>query len=117
MCNLPCRTTRLTAPRRSTPERSSAGTTLPTRCGASSRCCVHHLEATTRPQPNRCSGARQRSTTWAEAFREATMTGYRIDPNGVETVLNAAKSEAEKFGTILKPLQGRSEERRVEKEC
>jgi Family of unknown function (DUF6507) len=34
------------------------------------------------------------------------MTGYRIDPNGVETVLNATKSEAEKFGTILKPLQG-----------
>ena len=34
------------------------------------------------------------------------MTGYRIDPNGVETVLNATKSDAEKFGTILKPLQG-----------
>jgi hypothetical protein len=34
------------------------------------------------------------------------MTGYRIDPGGVETVLNATKSEAEKFGTILKPLQG-----------
>ena len=34
------------------------------------------------------------------------MTGYRIDPKGVETVLNATKSEAEKFGTILKPLQG-----------
>ena len=34
------------------------------------------------------------------------MTGYRIDPNGVETVLNTTKSEAEKFGTILKPLQG-----------
>ena len=34
------------------------------------------------------------------------MTGYRIDPNGVETVLNATKSEAEKFGTILNPLQG-----------
>ena len=34
------------------------------------------------------------------------MTGYRIDPNGVETVLNATKSEAEEFGTILKPLQG-----------
>jgi hypothetical protein len=34
------------------------------------------------------------------------MTGYRIDPNGVETVLNAAKSEAEEFGTILNPLQG-----------
>ena len=34
------------------------------------------------------------------------MTGYRIDPNGVEAVLNATKSEAEKFGTILNPLQG-----------
>jgi hypothetical protein len=34
------------------------------------------------------------------------MTGYRIDPKGVETVLNATTSEAEKFGTILKPLQG-----------
>jgi hypothetical protein len=34
------------------------------------------------------------------------MTGYRIDPDGVETVLNATKSDAEKFGTILKPLQG-----------
>ena len=34
------------------------------------------------------------------------MTGYRIDPQGVETVLNATKSDAEKFGTILKPLQG-----------
>jgi hypothetical protein len=34
------------------------------------------------------------------------MTGYRIDPNGVETVLNATKTEAEEFGTILKPLQG-----------
>src|SRR5215212_6754099 len=34
------------------------------------------------------------------------MTGYRIDPKGVETVLNATKSDAEKFGTILKPLQG-----------
>jgi Family of unknown function (DUF6507) len=34
------------------------------------------------------------------------MTGYRIDPNGVETVLNATKSEAERFGTILKPLHG-----------
>jgi hypothetical protein len=34
------------------------------------------------------------------------MTGYRIDPNGVETVLNATKSEAEEFGTILNPLQG-----------
>jgi hypothetical protein len=34
------------------------------------------------------------------------MTGYRIDPNGVETVLNATKSEAEQFGTILSPLQG-----------
>ena len=34
------------------------------------------------------------------------MTGYRLDPNGVETVLNATKSEAEKFGTILSPLQG-----------
>ena len=34
------------------------------------------------------------------------MTGYRIDPNGVETVLNATKSEAERFGTILNPLQG-----------
>src|SRR5687768_18463864 len=34
------------------------------------------------------------------------MTGYRIDPNGVETALNATKSEAEKFGTILNPLQG-----------
>jgi len=34
------------------------------------------------------------------------MTGYRIDPKGVETVLNATKDEAEKFGTILKPLQG-----------
>ena len=34
------------------------------------------------------------------------MTGYRIDPGGVETVLNATKSEAEKFGTVLKPLQG-----------
>jgi hypothetical protein len=34
------------------------------------------------------------------------MTGYRIDPGGVETVLNATKSEAERFGTILKPLQG-----------
>jgi hypothetical protein len=33
------------------------------------------------------------------------MTGYRIDPNGVETVLNATKSEAEEFGSILKPLQ------------
>src|SRR4029450_10951500 len=62
--------------------------------------------ATTRPQPNRCSGPRQRSTTSAEACRETTMTGYRINPNGVETVLNATKSEAEKFGTILKPLRG-----------
>ena len=34
------------------------------------------------------------------------MTGYRINPEGVETVLNATKSDAEKFGTILKPLQG-----------
>ena len=34
------------------------------------------------------------------------MTGYRIDPNGVETVLNATKSDAEEFGAILKPLQG-----------
>jgi hypothetical protein len=34
------------------------------------------------------------------------MTGYRIDPQGVETVLNATKSDAEEFGTILKPLQG-----------
>jgi Family of unknown function (DUF6507) len=34
------------------------------------------------------------------------MTGYRIDPNGVETVLNATKGEAGKFGTILQPLQG-----------
>ena len=34
------------------------------------------------------------------------MTGYRIDPNGVEAVLNATKSEAEQFGTILSPLQG-----------
>jgi Family of unknown function (DUF6507) len=34
------------------------------------------------------------------------MTGYRINPKGVETVLNATKSDAEKFGTILKPLQG-----------
>jgi hypothetical protein len=34
------------------------------------------------------------------------MTGYRIDPKGVETVLNATQSDAEKFGTILKPLQG-----------
>jgi Family of unknown function (DUF6507) len=34
------------------------------------------------------------------------MTGYRIDPNGVETVLNATKNEAEQFGTILSPLQG-----------
>jgi hypothetical protein len=33
------------------------------------------------------------------------MTGYRIDPNGVETVLNATKSQAERFGTILNPLQ------------
>lgn len=33
------------------------------------------------------------------------MTGYRIDPHGVETVLNATKSDAEKFGIILKPLQ------------
>jgi hypothetical protein len=33
------------------------------------------------------------------------MTGYRIDPNGVETVLNATKSDAEEFGTILNPLQ------------
>jgi Family of unknown function (DUF6507) len=37
------------------------------------------------------------------------MTGYRIDPNGVETVLNATKSEAEQFGTILSPLQGWAE--------
>jgi hypothetical protein len=34
------------------------------------------------------------------------MTGYRIDPQGVETVLSATKSEAEEFGTILEPLQG-----------
>lgn len=34
------------------------------------------------------------------------MTGYRIDPQGVETVLSATKSDAEEFGTILKPLQG-----------
>ena len=34
------------------------------------------------------------------------MTAYRIDPNGVETVLSATKSEAERFGTILNPLQG-----------
>jgi hypothetical protein len=34
------------------------------------------------------------------------MSRYRIDPAGVEKVLNATKSEAEKFGTILKPLQG-----------
>ncbi len=34
------------------------------------------------------------------------MTGYRIDPKGVETVLNATQSDAEKFDTILKPLQG-----------
>ena len=34
------------------------------------------------------------------------MTGYRIDPNGVEAVLNATKSEAEQFGSILSPLQG-----------
>jgi Family of unknown function (DUF6507) len=34
------------------------------------------------------------------------MAGYRIDPNGVETVLNATKSEAEEFATILDPLQG-----------
>jgi Family of unknown function (DUF6507) len=34
------------------------------------------------------------------------MTGYRIDPQGVETVLNATKSDAEEFGTILEPLQG-----------
>jgi hypothetical protein len=34
------------------------------------------------------------------------MTGYRIDPQGVETVLNATKGEAEEFGTILEPLQG-----------
>lgn len=34
------------------------------------------------------------------------MTGYRIDPQGVETVLNATKGDAEEFGTILEPLQG-----------
>jgi hypothetical protein len=34
------------------------------------------------------------------------MTGYKIDPKGVEKVLNTTKTDAEKFGTILKPLQG-----------
>lgn len=34
------------------------------------------------------------------------MSRYRIDPAGVEKVLNATKTDAEKFGTILQPLQG-----------
>jgi uncharacterized protein DUF6507 len=34
------------------------------------------------------------------------MSRYRIDPGGVEKVLNATKTEAEEFGTILEPLQG-----------
>ena len=34
------------------------------------------------------------------------MTGYKIDPKGVEKVLTRTKTDAEKFGTILKPLQG-----------
>jgi Family of unknown function (DUF6507) len=34
------------------------------------------------------------------------MSRYRIDPAGVEKVLNNTKTEAEKFGTILQPLEG-----------
>ena len=34
------------------------------------------------------------------------MANYDINPDGVEKVLNATKTDAEKFGTILKPMQG-----------
>ena len=31
---------------------------------------------------------------------------YDIEPGGVENVLNQTKTDGEKFGTLLKPLQG-----------
>jgi hypothetical protein len=34
------------------------------------------------------------------------MSKYRIHPAGVQHVLTQTKKDAEKFGTILKPLQG-----------
>jgi Family of unknown function (DUF6507) len=34
------------------------------------------------------------------------MSSYRIEPAGVETVLKQTQTDAEKFGTILKPLEG-----------
>ncbi len=34
------------------------------------------------------------------------MATYRINPTGVEAVLKKTQSDAEEFGTILKPLEG-----------